>query len=424
MLKQLLAQLRADLQLPKCLQVVGYLRRMQAFTPAELRLVFLQSRDAWLTRILAAIPVADRPHHLSKTVELTRVNLFTIVTQYKATFADDDAAAATSAADRSGEDTESETGNTPDGNSSAGSHVFHAWLNAKIDTFLRTLEDDLQAGAANIDSIDTVLGQCMYFGLSFSRVGVDFRGLMAPIFAKVIQDKFQGAVQLATRQFEADMERFTLINKMATVPTVPPTSSDGNALLLPPESLLDFPPLAIFCNGLLGALNDLRPCAPVAVAQSVTAALQTALATVARAVYAFHRQEQQAFGTAERLNFQRFAGALCDDLVPFVQRCVQAVFPGDVLQAQLGLSAVQLQREALTLLRQTEIVQPLVGFLPTVSRVDLVTAAMEQITVTAAGSEKDADVDKDIEKKSEVSEMVREVHSIGKVEEREKTDES
>lgn len=383
MLKQLLAQLRADLQLPKCLQVVGYLRRMQAFTPAELRLIFLQSRDAWLTRILAAIPVADRAHHLSKTVELTRVNLFTIVTQYKATFADDDAA---DAGDSESIDAAAAAAASADSDNGAGSHVFHAWLTAKIDTFLRTLEDDLQACATSIDSIDTVLGQCMYFGLSFSRVGVDFRGLMAPIFANVILAKFCGAVQATQRQFEADMERFTLINKMAVPATNVAGTAEADALLLPPESLLDFTPLAVFCNGLLSALNDLRPCAPVAVAQSVTAALQSALVAAARAVHQFHRQEQQAFGTAERENFQRMAGALCDDLVPFVQRCVHAVFPSDVLQAQLGLSAVQLQREALTLLRHAEIAQPLVAFLPAVSRVDVdvLATALERVAVDDA----------------------------------------
>lgn len=59
MLKQLLAQLKTELQLPKCLQVVGYLRRMQAFSTTELKLAFLQLRDIWLTNILANIPTEN-----------------------------------------------------------------------------------------------------------------------------------------------------------------------------------------------------------------------------------------------------------------------------------------------------------------------------------------------------------------------------
>lgn len=59
MLVQLVAQLRTDLQLPKCLQIVGYLRRMQAFGTNELKLKFLQARDTWLTASLKAIPMDD-----------------------------------------------------------------------------------------------------------------------------------------------------------------------------------------------------------------------------------------------------------------------------------------------------------------------------------------------------------------------------
>lgn len=60
MLLQLLGQLKTDLQLPKCLQVFGYLRRMQAFSNSDQKLKFLQARDAWLNGLLAGIPNTDR----------------------------------------------------------------------------------------------------------------------------------------------------------------------------------------------------------------------------------------------------------------------------------------------------------------------------------------------------------------------------
>lgn len=80
----------------------------------------------------------------------------------------------------------------------------------QISQFLGTLEQDLPG----VNSLDSILGQCTYFALSFGRVGADFTGRMSDIFVKIIGDKVEANIWKTTRKFEKDMETFTLINKV------------------------------------------------------------------------------------------------------------------------------------------------------------------------------------------------------------------
>ena len=53
LLAQLLYRLRGPVQLPECLRLVGYLRRLGVFSEHQLRLTFLRCRDAWLATCIA-----------------------------------------------------------------------------------------------------------------------------------------------------------------------------------------------------------------------------------------------------------------------------------------------------------------------------------------------------------------------------------
>ncbi|CAB3992761.1 conserved oligomeric Golgi complex subunit 8 [Paramuricea clavata] len=310
MLVQLLQQLRTNIQLPQCLRIIGYLRRLDVFSETELRMKFLQARDTWLSSVLSAIPHDDPYHHISKTIEASRVHLFDIITQYRAIFSDDDP---------------SLFGDDDDSSSNSG--LFHAWIVQKISAFLSTLRDDLKRGVGNRS--DSLLGQCMYFGLSFSRVGADFRGLLAPLFQEAALSSFSFAMDAAAQSFKATMNGYQLVSVpptltstiLASTPSKMHTSNET-----PPVVLLEHPPLATFTNAVLAALNDLRLCAPLGIAHSVTKCLQNSLGIVVAETTSFYRTECTTLNHEEKELFHKFCVVLAKELVPYLNKCVQILF--------------------------------------------------------------------------------------------------
>lgn len=67
--------------------------------------------------------------------------------------------------------------------------------------------------------------------------------------------------------------------------------------LYPPTVLLDFQPLAAYCNHILTAFNELRLCAPISLAIDVAMTLQASLLQVNKVILAFHRWVQSIQST-------------------------------------------------------------------------------------------------------------------------------
>lgn len=65
--------------------------------------------------------------------------------------------------------------------------------------FLVTLQEDLNQGVGG--RLDSIYAQCMYFGLSFSRIGADFRGLVIPLFHKNAWNQFDTTINKTTHRY-------------------------------------------------------------------------------------------------------------------------------------------------------------------------------------------------------------------------------
>lgn len=136
MLEQLVNQLQANIQLPACLRIMGFIRRMDIYNELELRLCFLQARTQFLQKRLGIIQqqyssanMFDYYEHASKYIDETRNILFDIVTQYRALFSDDDS---TLYVTFNRNEFVKET------------NLFRSWLVSRLSEFLKVVQVDLQ----------------------------------------------------------------------------------------------------------------------------------------------------------------------------------------------------------------------------------------------------------------------------------------
>ncbi|GBM40445.1 Conserved oligomeric Golgi complex subunit 8 [Araneus ventricosus] len=342
MLSHLLTKLRTNIQLPDCLKVVGYLRRMDVFNDSELRIKFLQARDAWFQKVINDIDKSDAYEHVIKVIESSRVHLFDITTQYRAIFSDDDPLLLVR------EDSKNNCA------------IFHSWIIWKISWFLDVLEKDILADLGG--RIDSVLAQCMYFGLSFSRVNIDFRPLLIPVFQNIALKKFCSSVQRATFKFEKIMEAFAFTMYTNTTLLVTTLSQDN---LQPPAVLLDFYPLAQYCNDILGALNEMKLCCSFAMSNDAVTSLSNSLSRLVNVLITIHSKRSRRMSELEIENFNKFCFLLSSDLVPHLNKCLFIIFPPEAMCATLGITPLEFKKyEHMCKLNISMLLEPLQVILP------------------------------------------------------------
>ncbi|OAY78611.1 Conserved oligomeric Golgi complex subunit 8 [Ananas comosus] len=255
MLSHLLQKLRSNIQLPECLRIVAHLRRIGVFNESELRLQFLRCREAWLSGILDDLDQRNVYDYLKGMVNCHRMHLFDVVNQYRAIFNND----------KSGSEENYDGG------------LLFSWAMHQISNHLSTLEAMLPKITEG-GSLSNILDQCMYCAMGLGLVGLDFRGLLPPLFENAVFNLFSKNMSTAVENFQVilDSHRWVPMPSVgfATNGVIDESQDDVS----PPSVLMEHPPLAVFVNGFSVAMNELRPCAPVSLkhilAQEVVKGLQ------------------------------------------------------------------------------------------------------------------------------------------------------
>jgi hypothetical protein len=364
MLTQLLGKLRGQITLPECLKVVGFIRRMALFSETELRLKFLQAREQHFDSVLKSGTAqlrqqqeldsvlksgtaqlrqqqeqqvaCDAYTYLCRVTELTRVSIFDTITQYRALFSDDDILLPSA-------------GGSATASSGALAHVsyrqiFSAWIFKRIQTYRRTVETTLGSEDLEEQSLDSLLGQVMYFGQSLGRVGFDFRPQFVPLFTTVVTKKCDRHLKEGLIHFETSLKTFSLPTSDMGGSGGPLIDAGGSVQnnLEAPASLMTHYPIAEISNSVAMTLNELRYCAPVSTAFTTFDRIQELL-DAAGEILLLH--DRKVVGCESEVKISKsLIRCFCRDLLPYVNRCYRNVFP-EKFSAKLDSAASKWKRE-------------------------------------------------------------------------------
>lgn len=121
-----------------------------------------------------------------------RINIFDIVTQYRAIFPDIESESMIVGERR-----------FKKANNESNYKIINSWLLFKIEFYLKKLRENLDACIKHNSALplDTVIDHCFYFGLSMSKIGADIRPQLICLFNRFIQNRFQLRVEEANTRY-------------------------------------------------------------------------------------------------------------------------------------------------------------------------------------------------------------------------------
>jgi len=303
LLSQLLQKLRSNIQLPECLRIIGYLRRIGVFNEYEMRLQFLRCREAWLNAILDDLDQRNAYEYLKGMINCQRMHLFDVVNQYRAIFADD----------TSGSEENYDGG------------LLFSWAMHQITSHLKTLKVMLPRITEG-GSLSNILDQCMYCAMGLGWVGLDFRGLLPSLFEEAVLNLFSRNMNTAVQNFQLVLDS----HRWVPLPAIGfPSNSVGEDSLedvTPPSSLMEHPPLAVFVNGVSASMNELRPCAPISLKHLLAQELVKGLQAVSHSLLRYNTTRM--LRENESVLFLSLCRAFIEVAYPHCATCFGRCYPG------------------------------------------------------------------------------------------------
>lgn len=239
LLEELFNRFAAPIDLASSIQIVNSIRKIPYLSSAQLRISILQYRDVYLEKQL--INIRSQPDFILRMVEVYRDCMYDTMVLYLAVFPENEICKRESSVDPRWDVWQT----------AGPSAILSDWvlnnLNAMFSHIKNAGDDFLDIGA--------LTSKLMSFAMSFGRMGVDFRPLIADILGEFVIKRFSLKVHDAANT----LRQCKSIEIDGDVPDSPilPTYQIGEQLSAPQE-LAVWDDLCVYGNALIDALNDLR----------------------------------------------------------------------------------------------------------------------------------------------------------------------
>ncbi|KAJ7459080.1 Dor1-like family-domain-containing protein [Mycena galericulata] len=319
MLLSLLATLHEpNRKLPALWKAVNFLRKMDIFGSSseegeqpeeQIALAFLGGREGCLKaslegnsrdilRLVGGTGLGEREKEdmarfLKKYIDIWREGVYDIITQFSTIFLERPPSSTP------------KTPTTPSAPLSSLHPLLTTYTTHALTTHLLPLLSQTLP-LLPISTLPSLLTQLTYCATAFSRVGMDFRGILGGLFSTAVATSVGGELKAAgakwitrvknavgdvsplspTLSSNSQTQRkvkmtppsqWIIVSSLAASPPVPAAAHQPGAAHMPPQILASYPPIAEYTNTLLGILNGLRLLAPMGILSELVAVMDDVL---------------------------------------------------------------------------------------------------------------------------------------------------
>uniref|UniRef100_A0A0R3RXS2 Conserved oligomeric Golgi complex subunit 8 n=1 Tax=Elaeophora elaphi TaxID=1147741 RepID=A0A0R3RXS2_9BILA len=313
LLDELFNRFAGPIDLANSIQIVNNIRKIPYLSSTQLRIMVLQYRDVYLEKRLFDIRVSlkSQPDFIFRMIEVYRDCMYDTMVLYLAVFPENevsrrqpDVRIFCSSVDQRWDVWQTAT----------SSVILNEWAVHNLDVMFNRISS--VGNDVNID-IGSLTSKLMSFALSFGRMGIDFRPLIAETIDKFVIKRFSLKVQNAANNLKQC--RTIEIDEEIPDALFLSDTQDGRQPSVP--SVLAFwDDLCIYGNALIDALNELR--SGLSPAQ-INAVLQELTNSIKIVICWLCDMEE----LVKKVVMEKAIKLLGRYFIPYINGCLLALFP-------------------------------------------------------------------------------------------------